>query len=202
VDTTLPTVTSVSSTAADGSYATGAFIPITVTFSEIVNVAGTPCITLETGNSDAVVNYTSGSGTDTLTFNYTVAAGNTTSDLNYVDTGSLALNGGTIKDLAGNSATLTLPALASPDSLAGNKNIVIDGVNPTVQLVSSTAANGTYGIGALIPITVKFSEAVSVTGTPQITLQTGGTDAVVNYTSGSGTDTLTFNYTVVLGQNS
>jgi len=43
---------------------------------------------------------------------------------------------------------------------------------------------------------VTFSEAVTVTGTPQLTLETGATDRVVNYVSGSGTNTLTFNYTV------
>ena len=43
-----------------------------------------------------------------------------------------------------------------------------------------------------------FSEAVTVTGTPQLTLNDG---AVVNYGSGSGTSTLTFNYTVAAGQN-
>ena len=42
-----------------------------------------------------------------LTFNYTVAAGNTSADLPYAATTSLALNGGTIRDVAANNATLT-----------------------------------------------------------------------------------------------
>ena len=37
-----------------------------------------------------------------------------------------------------------------------------------------------------------------MTGTPQLTLNDG---AVANYASGSGTTTLTFNYTVAAGQN-
>ena len=37
-----------------------------------------------------------------------------------------------------------------------------------------------------------------MSGTPQLTLNDG---AVVNYASGSGTSTLTFNYTVAAGQN-
>ena len=72
---------------------------------------------------------------------------------------------------------------------------IIDLVNPTG--VSSTAANGTYGAGAVIPITVTFAAAVTVTGTPQLTLSDG---AVVNYSSGSNSSTLTFNYTVAAGQ--
>ena len=98
IDRTAPTVTNVTSSTANGSYTVGAVIPIQVTFSETVTVTGTPQLTLETGASDAVVNYTSGSGTNTLTFTYTVAAGHTSADLDYVSTTSLALNGGTIKD--------------------------------------------------------------------------------------------------------
>ena len=41
--------------------------------------------------------------------------------------------------------------------------------------------------GQVIPVQVTFSQAVTVTGTPQLTLETGATDAVVNYASGSGT---------------
>ena len=75
-------------------------------------------------------------------------------------------------------------------------NIVADETAPTVISISSTANNGTYGIGSVIPITVTFDESVTVTGTPQLTLETGDTDAVVNYSSGSGSNVLTFNYTV------
>ena len=54
----------------------------------------------------------------------------------------------------------------------------------TVTSVSSTAPNGTYKVGDVIPITVTFSANVTVTGTPQLTLETGSTDVVVDYTSG------------------
>ena len=42
-------------------YKVGEF-PIIVTFDDNVTVAGVPQITLETGTSDAVVNYASGTG--------------------------------------------------------------------------------------------------------------------------------------------
>ena len=41
-----------------------------------------------------------------------------------------------------------------------------------------------------------------MTGTPQLTLETGSNDAVVDYASGTGTTTLTFNYTIGSAQNS
>jgi hypothetical protein len=71
--------------------------------------------------------------------------------------------------------------------------------NPTVTNVNSTAANGSYGLGSVITITVAFSNAVVVTGTPQLALNSGGT---ASYSSGSGTSTLTFTYSVASGQNS
>jgi hypothetical protein len=45
---------------------------------------------LETGSTDQVVSYSSGSGSDTLTFTYTVQSGDTSSDLDYASTSSLA----------------------------------------------------------------------------------------------------------------
>ena len=41
--------------------------------------------------------------------------------------------------------------------------------------VSSSLANGSYRAGQVVPVTVTFSEAVTVTGTPQLTLATGVT---------------------------
>ncbi len=74
-------------------------------------------------------------------------------------------------------------------------------VGTTVTAVSSTQPAGAYGAGTTIPITVTFSEPVTVTGTPQLALN-AGSGAVANYTGGSGTPVLTFSYTVAAGQNS
>ena len=161
-----PTVSSVSSSTADGSYNAGEVIPITITFSEAATVTGTPQLTLETGTTDAVVDYSSGTGTAILTFNYTVAAGENSADLDYVNTAALALNSGTITDAAGNNADRTLPTPGAANSLGANKALIIDTVVPTVSSVSSTNADGSYNSGELIAITVTFSEAVTVTGTP------------------------------------
>ena len=193
--------TGVSSTAANGTYGPGAVIPINVAFAAAVSVTGTPTLTLSDG---AVVNYSSGSGTSTLTFNYTVAAGQTTSgaNLDYASTTALALSGGTIVDGNGNNAILTLPTPGATGSLGANKNIVIDAVAPTVTGISSTNANGTYGAGAVITVTIGFSEAVNVTGTPMLALNTtGGPAGIASYTTGTGTSTLSFKYTVAAGQS-
>ena len=70
---------------------------------------------------------------------------------------------------------------------------------PAVTQVSTTQATGIYTAGTAIPITVTFSEPVTVTGTPQLALNSGS-GAAANYSSGSGTATLTFIYTVAAGQ--
>ena len=47
--------------------------------------------------------------------------------------------------------------------------------------------------GAVITLTLDLNEAVTVTGTPTLTLNDG---AIATYTGGSGTNALTFSYTV------
>ena len=136
IDLTAPTVTSVSSTTADGTYKVGDIVVVTVTFSEAVTVTGTPQITLETGTTDRTVDYTAGTGTSTLSFNYTVQSGDQNSDLDYVNVNSLSLNSGTIADAVGNNATLTLPTPGEANSLGANKAIGVDGVAPVFSAVS------------------------------------------------------------------
>ena len=144
IDNTAPTVSNVTSTTSDGTYNAADEIAITITFTEVVNVTGTPQLTLETGGTDAVVNYSSGTGTTTLTFTYTVSSGNTSSDLDYASTSALALNSGTIKDNALNAATLTLASPGASGSLGANKALVIDTTPATVSNVTSTTADGSY----------------------------------------------------------
>jgi hypothetical protein len=198
-----PRVSGVSSTIANGTYNVGTVIPITVTFNDavVVNTAGgTPTLSLNAGTG-AVATYVGGTGTNTLTFNYTVAPGQSSADLDYTSTTALNLNGGTIKDQASSLDVIT--TLANPGavgSLGNSKSIVID-TTPKVGNVTSPAADGTYGLGATIPITVTFTSPVVVTGTPKLALNAGAS-AVANYVSGSGTATLTFNYVVTAGQSS
>ena len=146
-------------------------------------MTGTPQLTLETGSTDAVVDYSSGSTTTTLTFNYTVAAGQNTSDLDYDSTNALKLNGGTIKDAGGSSAYLTMVPPGETTSLGANKALIIDTTVPTISSVTSTTADGKYNAGDEINVTVTFSEAVTLAdGNLVITLETGTTDRTVTIT--------------------
>ena len=147
------------------------------------------------------VDYTSGSGSNTLTFTYHVVAGNQNPDLDYVSTTALGLNGGSMVDVGGNTPDLTLPAPGAANSLGANKNLVID-TQPIITNVTSSAADATYTTGD-IPISVVFSKPVFVTNVPQLTLATGPSKTTaVNYASGDGTTTLTFTYHVLAGDTS
>ena len=171
-DTTSPTVTSVTASNTDGAYTTGQVIHVLVTFGEPITVTGTPRLTLNTTPS-RTADYVSGSGTATLTFDYTIQAGDASADLDYATTGSLGLNGGTLKDAATNNATLTLPTVGGASSLGGQKNIEIDTTAPTVDSISSSNADGAYKAGQTIHVDVTFSKPVTLAGgTPTLDLNT------------------------------
>ena len=103
--------------------------------------------------------------------------------------------------IAGTKVTawdFTPPTLVSKENEAPNPDLD----SPTVTNVISTTANGSYKAGDVIPVQVLFSDVVTVTGTPQLTMETGSTDRAVDYTSGSGTSLLMFTYTVQAGDTS
>ena len=202
-DATAPTISSVTSSSTDATYKIGDTVNVQAVFSEAVVVttaSGTPQLTLETGTSDRAVSYTSGSGTDTLVFAYTVQSTDVSSDLDYKGTTSLALNNGTIKDLAGNTATITLndPAAAlTTNSLADSKAIVIDGVLPTI---SSAAADG-----GSANVVLTMSEVV--TGAPDtsdFTVLVGGSAKTVSGISdvSSATNSITLTLASVVPNDS
>ena len=78
-------------------------------------------------------------------------------------------------------------------------NTTTDGASPVVRNVTSSNLDGTYTLTDLVVVVVEFSENVVVTGNPRIALNSGG---IAYYSSGTGSDTLNFNYTVGAGQNS
>jgi hypothetical protein len=64
---------------------------------------------------------------------------------------------------------------------------------PKVTAIAETPGTGSATIGDVIHLSLNFSEAVSVSGTPTIALNDNG---VATYTGGSGTSSLSFSYTV------
>ena len=106
----------------------------------------------------------------------------------------------TIRVKSGSSFCADSPRDFSTAVATGNGTIITG--QPLVTSVSSSTSDGAYNAGDTLLITVTFSENVTVTGTPQLTLETGTNDAVLNYLSGSGTATLVFRYIVASGHTS
>lgn len=189
IDTLRPTVTGSADTPASAILDAGKTVTWNVTLTEAVTVSGgIPTLTLNDGGTAV---YAGGSGTNVLTFVYTVAAGQNTPNLTVV---GFSLNSATVADTAGNSADLSgvVTGVANKGSI-----LQIDTVAPTVSSV--TAPTGDFSAGKVITFTVHLTEAVTVTsGRPQLLLNDGG---VATYVSGSGTNALSFNYTVLQGQN-
>ncbi|MEI7619965.1 MAG: Ig-like domain-containing protein [Candidatus Falkowbacteria bacterium] len=163
VDLIAPTITGVTSSVNNDTYNLGEIIPIQVNFSEDVVVTGVPQITLTTGSpATTVVDYSSGSGSNSLIFNYTVATGNLSADLDYSATTALALNSGTIKDEVGNNATLTLASPGAAGSLGANKNIVVDSSALIITITAPTNTSNSAITDTTIHIT--DSDGVLVSG--------------------------------------
>ena len=182
-----PTVSSVVESPASGHLNAGQTVTLTLNLSAAVMVAGgTPTLTLNDGGT---ATYTSGSGTSALTFSYTVLAGQNTPDLMAT---AVNLNGATVKDGAGNAASLSLSGLTQTGPYIGT-------VTPVITSLAESPSNGALNAGKTVMLTVNFNEAVTVAGgTPTLTLNDGGT---ATYTGGSGSSALTFSYTVLAGQN-
>ena len=182
-------------------YTAGQSVRIAVEFSDPVTVqagpSGAPYLELRTGATGARAPYVSGSGTSTLVFAYTVRDGDSTDRLSYAGTGALALNGGTITvQSSGDPASTVLAEPGSPYSLSNSSLVRIDALRPTVESVSAPAGDGVYGVGEQVDIAARFSENVTVAGTPVIALSAGPADRDAAYLSGNATDTLVFRYTV------
>ncbi|MBD3753978.1 MAG: cytochrome P450, partial [Micrococcales bacterium] len=90
-------------------------------------------------------------------------------------------------------------------SAASTIALTVNPINPRVTDVSSTSADGGYKVGDTIYETVTFDQTVTVDttgGAPTLLLATGTVDRNAVYVSGSGSNTLTFAYTVQAGDNS
>ncbi|MEM7181849.1 MAG: Calx-beta domain-containing protein [Spirochaetota bacterium] len=205
-DPTTPAVTGISTTAASGYYKAGNTIVVTVQFDQSVTVSGIPELAL---NNDVSVDYTSGSGTDTLVFSYVVQVTDDVLGLDTKSSSALSLQGGSIQGTNGSlDADLLLPSPGDTGSLGSAATINIDTIQPAKDpsvAVTSSSADATYGAGANIDVSIKFTEAVFVdtsTGTPRLALNTTPTMGYATYLSGSGTDTLIFRYIPAAGENS
>ena len=166
VDTTAPTISSTTISATDSSdsaktstLVVGDKVVVTLAMSEATTVTGTPTYAIDVGGVSKTASYVSGSGTNSLKFSYTIATGDMdTEDGITSDTGALALAGGTLKDGAGNTATLTTTAAASNTLTADATNPKAATNNP---IIGDDLDGGGYGNADTI--TLRFNEPIDTT---------------------------------------
>jgi hypothetical protein len=112
---------------------------------------------------------------DALVFTPTISGSTVTTDFNLS-----AFDGATTADNGDTSV------IASPPPF------------PSVASIVASPNSGDWNTGKVITLTLTMSESVTVTGTPVLALNDGGTAV---YKGGSGSKVLTFTYTVANGQN-
>ncbi|WP_420385460.1 MBG domain-containing protein [Roseivirga sp.] len=166
-DETAPTVLEVTSDVNNSTFKLGDEINIYVQYSEEVFVTGTPQLELETGTTDRTIDYVDRSAS-TLRFVYEVKAGDESSDLDVTSSSALTLNGGTIVDVVGLDANLTVKQGSDGGALT-EKNLVIDGVVPNVTITS----NANDPQSGAFTATFTFSENVSGFSGNDITVGNG-----------------------------
>ena len=148
VDTTVPMVSTVAFSTT-GPYVAGNSIGVSVTFSESVMVnrdSGSPQIGIMIGSATKPASYFSSSAQQ-IQFLYTVMDGDNDADGVSIAKDALIFNGGTIKDTAGNAATLTHAAVAkAADQTVSTKPVVTALPQPTNVAVVLNAAKDGYTV--------------------------------------------------------
>ena len=171
IDTLEPKVNFVALTSAsvyqNSALITGSIVTATVEFDQVVTVTGTPRLTLMIGTTEVQAVYSGGSGSNKLTFNYTILANQTDADGIAIPADALLLNGGTIRDAAGNNASL------GNNAVADNASYKVDTTQPAAAtIVVAGEANGLNAQEATSAVAVTITPfsgtvtAATINGTP------------------------------------
>jgi hypothetical protein len=173
---TYPNGPSVTSFSSSSLITNSSSIAYSLTFSEIVTglITGDFVIT-GTGSSTCSINL-SGSGSS-----YTVSLSNCS-------------QGTVVLTLSANSVSNGSSQIGPP-SVVSAPTVVIDQTAPTISTVTAPS-NTTYKPTDTPTFTVAFSESVTVTGTPRLTLTVGAINKYANYVSQTDSRTALFRYTV------
>ena len=173
-------------------------VVVEVGFSEPVAVTGAPELALTLGSVTRSAAFVR-SGERSLWFRYRVGGDDRDADGIGIAAGALTLNGGSITDRTGNATQLDLGVHAITGA-AGHQvdGALVDGVAPAVAavtLVSAPQSGSTFVFGETIAIEVRFSEQVTVTGAPRLTLSIGSGRRGAGYAS-SREQVVRFRYVV------
>ena len=183
VDGIRPTLTT---TGADAPTTSADGTKVILTFSEDISSADRTRITIMSGTGTLTTTAASATGTR-VELTLTTALTDSTAAL------TVALGADAVEDAAGNG---NLAVTATPVT---NAVVTVTTPAPTVTSVelTSTATTTTYAIGDEVEATVTFSEAVDITGTPQLELDFAGTPKPAACGAATNTTTMVCSYEVV-----
>ena len=174
------TATAVTSTPAQaGVYRAGETVSISLTYDRPVVVEGTPSIALEIGDHHAEATYRSGTGTNTIEFGYEVKVHDQDIDGFALPAGE----GQSFHDGAIYSAGREIELVATYPGFASQEAHRIAGqVYATeISMGSDPGDDDTYEPGDVIRVLVRFDDEVTVTGTPQLSLDLGGSSVAADF---------------------
>ena len=182
--------------------------PLTIEHGTATSFTTVPVVVAQDANGVTDTGYTTDiaiaevNGAGSATFSVT---GDTDSSPNTASitpsSGAATFTGLSITYSASGSSSETLNLRASSGSLTTAISSQLTSSDTTAPTVSSVSvpADGTYGAGQTLSFTVNTTEAITVTGTPQIALTIGSATEQATYASGSGSTALVFSYTVQAG---
>ena len=159
------------------TYGIGEEVRIGINYNEPVVVSGSPQLEMNIGTVTRTVDLDHWSD-EGPRFHYVVQADDLDRDGISIAADALKLNGATIKDRGGNDAVLDLGEHAFTND-AGHK---LDGSIDRPPIVEGVCclpepqSGDTFSLGETIEIHVAFTEAVTVTGTPQVMLTLSDTE--------------------------
>ena len=198
--TDMPRVENVAFTDGLSRYILDDIIEVTVTFSEVVAVTGTPQIDLTIGSTTRQADYQSGPPSTDLVFRYTVAATDEAPDGVTIAANALKLNGGSIKNNVDIDAD---PAHAAHQDPRYYKRV--DGIKPVLW---AAAAHGAHLVLTYSETLWKYSQTpasaytVMVNNAVRDVSAVSISDRAVTLTLASAvapTDQVTVSYQVTVG---
>ena len=187
------TVTDITSAVFDVTVDTGAVAPAAPVISTGVENSNASVTLTGTAPDGSTVTVSDGGATalGTATASSTGAWSFTTADLaagSYAFAATDTTSAGTSAKSSPFDVTVTPPPSDPP-------------AGPVISSIAESPSSGDLNAGKVVTMTLDMSEVVTVNatgGSPTLTLNDGGT---ATYVGGSGTNVLTFSYTVLAGQN-
>lgn len=173
-DATITYINKNTSNTHNSPYKNGDEIYITATFSESVKDSPVPQISISGVNTVSNSNMDKISST-VYRYLFITSTGNGTNTISL-----------SAQDMSGNSLASNIT----------NSTFTIDNENPTIESVYSTTPSGSYGIGNNINITIKFTEAVTLSGSGAYLTVTLNNNKTISISGFSNSTTVTGTYTV------